>query len=225
MSDYSLFDIAGPIMIGPSSSHTAGAAKIGLIARHIFGKQPKKVLFNLHGSFAQVYAGHATDRALVAGILGMPTFDKRLPQAFELASQEGVEYKFRPVNLGKNAHANTVQIDFEDQPEFSVTGCSVGGGKIKIEKIGQFEVQLSCSHARQHLLLIWHKFDYSFSTQIEDLSNKQDFEVLFSKRDQNHIEKALTALVSPVPFAEELMQLIEKSDLVQQTRLISELPV
>src|SRR5690606_7935773 len=94
MKNYSAFDILGPIMIGPSSSHTAGAARLAKVAAKIAGEKIVKVRFLLHGSFAKTYRGHGTDRALVAGILGMDPMDERLRDAMDIAKEKGLEFSF-----------------------------------------------------------------------------------------------------------------------------------
>lgn len=108
MANIGVFDVLGPIMIGPSSSHTAGAARLGKIARTIVNKPIKEVTFLLHGSFKETYRGHGTDRALVAGILGMEPSDDRLRNAIELAEKEGIAITFQPSDLGQ-VHPNTVK--------------------------------------------------------------------------------------------------------------------
>lgn len=141
---FSLFDIAGPIMIGPSSSHTAGACKIGQFARALFNKTPEKITFILHGSFGEVYKGHATDRALLAGVMKFKTSDPRLKNAFEIARQKKISYEFRVENLGEKYHPNTVKIilEAEGKKEMSIIGSSIGGGNIIIVKINEFEVNI-----------------------------------------------------------------------------------
>lgn len=91
-----IFDIIGPVMIGPSSSHTAGACRLGRVARKILADRPIKARIGLCGSFAQTYRGHGTDKALIAGILDMHTYDPRLRNALTLAGEEGLEYEFYP---------------------------------------------------------------------------------------------------------------------------------
>jgi L-serine dehydratase len=143
-SRYSLFDIAGPVMVGPSSSHTAGACKIGQYARALFNKTPEKVTFYLHGSFGQVYKGHATDRALLAGIMRFKTSDPNLKDAFSIAKDKGIDYEFVVKDLGAHYHANTVEIVLEAKGKkpMSVLGSSIGGGKMMIVKIDKFDVEI-----------------------------------------------------------------------------------
>ncbi len=157
-SHYSIFDIAGPIMVGPSSSHTAGACKIGQIARALFHGTPDKVTFVLHGSFATVYKGHATDRALVGGVMKFKTSDPRIKNSFELAQKAGLKYEIKTSDLGEKYHPNTVKIIMEkwDRQPMEVTGSSIGGGIIKVVKIDQFDVDLRGVAGQFKTLVVWH---------------------------------------------------------------------
>ncbi len=146
MKRYSLFDIVGPDMIGPSSSHTAGAAKISFMAGRIFGLRIVKVVFELHGSFAKTYMGHGTDKALLAGVLGIRHNDERLRDAYEIA--EGImEYEFIKCDLG-DVHPNTVRITMTgDSGETGVVqGSSIGGGNAVITKINDVDVEIDGTH-------------------------------------------------------------------------------
>ncbi|BDR76199.1 L-serine ammonia-lyase, iron-sulfur-dependent subunit beta [Clostridium tetani] len=140
--NFSVFDIVGPIMIGPSSSHTAGAARLAKLAASIAGEKIKKVEFQLHGSFAKTYKGHGTDKALVAGILGMDPWDDRLKNSFEIAKEKGLDISFSEIEL-ENVHPNTVKfvITKEDNSTCSVIGSSIGGGNIIIFDIDGQEVE------------------------------------------------------------------------------------
>ncbi|MGO3017511.1 MAG: L-serine ammonia-lyase, iron-sulfur-dependent subunit beta [Anaerococcus sp.] len=144
MPNLSVFDIVGPIMIGPSSSHTAGANKIANIARNIAGEGFNRVDFYLHGSFAKTLKGHGTDKALVGGVLGYGPEDQRLKNSFELAKEQGMEFEFHSEDLG-NVHPNTVKIlmTYPDGSSFDVQGSSIGGGNIKINKIYGNDVEYS----------------------------------------------------------------------------------
>lgn len=139
MKEISLFDILGPVMIGPSSSHTAGAVRLGNIASMIYQKKILRVDFYLHGSFAKTYKGHGTDLALVAGILGLTTYDEKIVQAFQLAQEAGLAFSFHELDLGY-VHPNTVKIVFDGV--FSVTASSLGGGRVEIIEINGTEVSL-----------------------------------------------------------------------------------
>lgn len=144
MAEYGVFDVIGPIMIGPSSSHTAGAARIGRIAREILGTDFIRVIFYLHGSFAKTYKGHGTDKALVAGILGMGPSDENLRNSFELAKKQGISFEFIETDLGYY-HPNTVKIVFKskDNNDSYIIGSSIGGGSILISDINGNKVEFT----------------------------------------------------------------------------------
>ncbi len=139
-----VFDIVGPIMIGPSSSHTAGAVRIGRIAGALLGETAVKARIGLHGSFAKTYKGHGTDKALAAGILGMDTGDDRIRESLRLAQQAGMDVHFFPVHID-DAHPNTAQIELVGQSGKTITieGASVGGGNIRIRRVNGMEVDIS----------------------------------------------------------------------------------
>ena len=156
----SIFDVAGPKMVGPSSSHTAGACKIGQFARALFHKTPRKVTFYLHGSFGEVYKGHATDRALLGGVLKMKTSDPRIKKSFEIAKEKNIKYKFIVRDLGAKYHPNTVKIVLENRDnKMSVTGSSIGGGMIEIVRINEFDVLLKGRAGKYLSLVVSHKKD------------------------------------------------------------------
>lgn len=136
MKDYSAFDILGPIMVGPSSSHTAGAARLSRISKEIAGSGFYKVEFLLHGSFAKTYKGHGTDKALVGGILGMAPDDKNIKISLGKAKKKDIEVSFDEIDLGY-VHPNTVKIIFKykDDEDFYIIGSSIGGGNIIIMDI------------------------------------------------------------------------------------------
>jgi L-serine dehydratase len=140
----STFDCLGPIMIGPSSSHTAGAAKIGLVANKISDNDIKSVIFYLHGSFAKTYKGHGTDKALLGGLLGFDEKDKRIKFSFELAKERKIEYKFIAKDLG-DVHPNTVLIEIisSDNKKISIQGTSTGGGAMEINSLNGLKVKFS----------------------------------------------------------------------------------
>lgn len=155
MTTYTLFDLAGPIMVGPSSSHTAGAARLGQFARAIFNAVPERVHFFLHGSFGEVYMGHATDRALLGGVMGFAPSDPRIKDAFELAQKSGLSYEFQPGDLGPGHHPNTVRITLENKEDrMEIIGSSIGGGAIEILQINGFDVHISGNSADLYFILI-----------------------------------------------------------------------
>ena len=139
-----IFDILGPVMVGPSSSHTAGAARIGRMARTLLGEEPAEVKFHLHGSFAESGQGHGTDRALVAGLLNMEPDDLRIPNAFAEAEKAGLKYSFDWVDL-RDAHPNTVVADVTGKSgkRLELQASSVGGGRIRVNRLDGVEVDFT----------------------------------------------------------------------------------
>ena len=135
-----IFDIMGPIMVGPSSSHTAGAVRIGLITRRLLGSRPVSAQLLLHGSFAATGKGHGTDRALVAGLLDMAPDDPRIPRAFALAREAGMELNISTAVL-RGAHPNTVLLRVGDSQgrEMEVNASSLGGGRVRVNAIDGME--------------------------------------------------------------------------------------
>jgi len=142
----SVFDIIGPIMIGPSSSHTAGAARIGRVARTIFGRQPKWAKIHLYGSFAETYKGHGTDVAIVGGLLDFDTFDNRIIDALIIAKDIGMDIEFIEESEVPE-HPNTARIILGDElGQLEIVGLSIGGGKIEIDEINGFKLRLTGEH-------------------------------------------------------------------------------
>jgi len=148
----SLFDILGPVMVGPSSSHTAGACRLGLVARAILGGTPERALIRLHGSFAATGDGHGTKRAIVGGLIGLPPDDLRLRDAFHEAEDAGLEWSFENVDLGDGAHPNSVVFELTRGGEtVHVTGASIGGGRIEVSELNGFPVSLGGAY---HTLVV-----------------------------------------------------------------------
>lgn len=139
-----LFDIIGPVMIGPSSSHTAGAARLGNIARRVCDQDFNGVDFYLHGSFAQTYKGHGTDKALLGGVLGMKASDERIRNSLAIAAQAGLKYSFQSADLG-DQHPNTVKIVMhnDDGSSCAMVGSSIGGGKVLVTEINGMKVEFT----------------------------------------------------------------------------------
>lgn len=138
-----IFDIIGPVMVGPSSSHTAGAVRIGAFARLVLGTDPAKALIQLHGSFAATGEGHGTPLALLAGLLGLAPDDERIPEAEALAAERGLAYRFEEVDLGDEVHPNSVRLVLEGGgAALQLSASSVGGGRIVVYDVDGFEVDL-----------------------------------------------------------------------------------
>ena len=139
-----IFDILGPVMVGPSSSHTAGAVRIGRMARTLLGAEVVRADIGLHGSFAQTGQGHGTDRALVAGLLGMRPDDLGIPESFAIAANRGLAFRFHTISL-RDAHPNTAVLTAEstDGRKLTLQAASTGGGRIRVDRLDGVEVSFT----------------------------------------------------------------------------------
>ncbi len=155
MSSLSVFDLIGPVMIGPSSSHTAGAVRLGGLARAIFARDIVGCQFYLHGSFAETYKGHGTHLALSAGLMGWLPDDDRIRDSLAIADGAGLAFSFHPTDLGDDYHPNTVKmvIQGDGDHRMTVVGSSLGGGLVAVSEINDFSVQIS---GTSHALLVVH---------------------------------------------------------------------
>lgn len=150
----SVFDIIGPVMIGPSSSHTAGAARIGRVTRTLYGRQPKWAKIYLYGSFAETYKGHGTDVAIIGGLLDYDTYDERIKTAFEEAERLNFTFEFIPLDEEAD-HPNTAKIVVGDEDSvMELTGISIGGGKMEVVELNGFPLRLSGNYPA---LLVVHE--------------------------------------------------------------------
>ena len=149
-----VFDIIGPVMIGPSSSHTAGAVRLGRVAWKILEEKAVRADIRLSGSFAQTYRGHGTDKALIAGIMGMHSDDERIRRSLALAEEEGLVYSFTAEDI-RDAHPNTARIHLkgENGAECTIPGASIGGGNILITEIDGMEVSFT---GQYNTLMVLH---------------------------------------------------------------------
>jgi len=140
----SLLDIIGPIMVGPSSSHTAGACRLGLLARALVGGTPQTARIELHGSFARTGEGHGTDKAIAGGLMGFRPDDERLRTALEIAEHEHLDYRFEKTTISDDAHPNTVRMSLERDGRSSVmTGSSLGAGRVLVTEIDGYPVEVT----------------------------------------------------------------------------------
>lgn len=179
MKDYSVFDILGPIMIGPSSSHTAGAARLARISQEIAGDGFYKVAFMLHGSFAKTYKGHGTDKALVGGILGMNPDDENIKTSLEKAKEKKIYISFEEVDLGY-VHPNTVKLIFKyrDKEDFYIIGSSIGGGNIVIVNINGNDVNFT---ADKPTLFLKYKDRKGVISEVGSIFSTNDFNIASMK--------------------------------------------
>ncbi|MBX2945543.1 MAG: L-serine ammonia-lyase, iron-sulfur-dependent subunit beta [Cyclobacteriaceae bacterium] len=149
----SVFDMIGPVMIGPSSSHTAGVVRIARTARKLLGSQPEQAEIIFYNSFARTYEGHGSDRAIIAGLLDFKTDDKRIKDALDLAGKMGLKYQFKSVGNASTMHPNTIRVSIKSsEREIEVLGESKGGGIINIAEVDGFKADFSAS---LHTLVIF----------------------------------------------------------------------
>ena len=191
MKNYSVFDIIGPIMIGPSSSHTAGAARLAKIASIIAGKNIASAQFVLHGSFAKTYKGHGTDRALVAGILGMDPWDDRLKDSINIAKKQGLGIEFAFEDLGE-VHPNTVKfiITKKSGRIAEIIGSSVGGGNILIFEVDGQPVQFTGNYPT---IIINHKDIPGMISKVSTILYDENVNIAFMNvyRNSRGLEAAM----------------------------------
>lgn len=170
-----VFDIIGPVMIGPSSSHTAGACRIGLFVRMIINKPIKSVRIILSGSFAKTYKGHGTDKAIVAGLLNISPDDVRLPDSFEIAKKESMDFSIECEEI-ELAHPNTVKIiaKREGKEDLNVVGESIGGGNIKIVNVNGIKIDIDGKYGTY---IVGHTDRVGMITKISEVLTKNNVNV------------------------------------------------
>ncbi|MFT8319448.1 MAG: L-serine ammonia-lyase, iron-sulfur-dependent subunit beta [Bacillus sp. (in: firmicutes)] len=187
----SVFDIIGPVMIGPSSSHTAGAARIGRVARSLFERQPKWANIHLYGSFAETYKGHGTDVALVGGLLDYDTFDERIKNSLQIAQEKGMNISFHIENAIPE-HPNTARVHIGDeQGEMELVGISIGGGKIEITELNGFQLKLSGHHPA---ILVVHNDRFGAIAKVSNIL--AEYEVNIGHMEVSRKEKGMLALMT-----------------------------
>lgn len=216
----SIFEILGPIMIGPSSSHTAGAARLSYIARQIVAQEFHRVEFNLHGSFAQTFKGHGTDKALVAGALGLREDDERLPAAFLLAEQKGLSYSFNTIEL-EGVHENTVKMVFHlrNGGESVVVGSSLGGAQILITEIDGFPTEY---RALSPTLLITQQDRQGVINKITSVLAALDINIgvmKVSRKDKGSIASCIIETDEQIPA--EVGELLSRIPQIIRVRIIN----
>ena len=179
MKNYSAFDILGPIMIGPSSSHTAGAARLGKIASTIAAGDIVEVRFLLHGSFAKTYKGHGTDKALVAGILGFDPWDEEIKESFEIARARNIKFSFEEVVM-EGAHPNTVKFIIKkvDNSISTITGSSIGGGNVIVTEINGMDIEFTGEYPT---LIINHKDKPGMISKVSTVISNDNINIAFLK--------------------------------------------
>ncbi|WP_379128046.1 L-serine ammonia-lyase, iron-sulfur-dependent subunit beta [Paenibacillus sp. sgz500958] len=215
-----VFSIIGPAMVGPSSSHTAGAARIGRAARQVLGEMPGQAEVIFFGSFAATYQGHGTDRAIAGGLLDFATDDHRLPDSIKLAEEAGMEISFRQ-GAGLFPHPNTVQLVLtgkDSGSKLSLTGISIGGGNIEIVDIDGFAVKLSGMYPT---VLIQHMDYLGVLASVTDVMRKGQFNIGHMSLDRkNRSGAALTVLELDECATPELLRELEDLPAVKSVKLV-----
>ena len=220
MSFISVFDVLGPNMIGPSSSHTAGAAVIAGVARKLIAPPLKKVEFTLYGSFAKTYRGHGTDRALLGGILGFDTDDVRIRDSFEIARQRGLEFAFIPNETEQDVHPNTADIRMENESGqvMTVRGVSLGGGKMKITRINGVEVDFTGEYSA---LIVIHQDTPGVVAHITHVLSEHNVNIAFMRlfrEARGHT--AYSIIESDGTLPESIPAQLQKNAYIRDVRLV-----
>ena len=214
-----VFDIVVPVMIGPSSSHTAGAVRLGKMARTILGEEPVTAVLELHGSFARTYKGHGTDIALVAGLLGFDTDDDRIRKALDIAKEHGLDVTFAPVDLG-NVHPNTVAMSLTDASgrELRVVGASIGGGNIIITEIDGYQVKI---YGNYYTMITIHQDKPGVIALVTHALSQEGVNIAFMRVSrQERGAQALMIIESDQPVSEEAIRLVNNIGAVKLALLI-----
>lgn len=215
-----VFSIIGPAMVGPSSSHTAGAARIGRAARQVLGEMPREAEVIFFGSFAATYQGHGTDRAIIGGLLDFATDDHRLPDSVELAAEAGMDISFRQ-GTGLFPHPNTVKLRLvgrDTGTELTLTGISIGGGNIEIVDIDGFGVKLTGMYPT---VLINHMDYLGVLASVTDVMRRGQFNIGHMSLDRkNRSGAALTVLELDEPATAGLLQELQALTAVKSVKVV-----
>lgn len=216
-----VFSIIGPAMVGPSSSHTAGAARIGRAARQVLGEQPREAVVTFFGSFAATYQGHGTDRAIVGGLLDFTTDDPRLPDSLELSAELGMKISFEQ-GTGLFPHPNTVRLHLIGQQtgaELTLTGISIGGGNIEIVDINGFGVKLTGMYPT---VLIEHMDYLGVLASVTDVMRSGQFNIGHMSLDRkNRSGAALTVLELDEAATPQLIEALKGLTAVKSVKLVN----
>ncbi len=220
MSFISVFDVLGPNMIGPSSSHTAGACAIAHLAQKMKSGSLKEVSFTLYGSFAKTYQGHGTDRALLGGIMGFAADAIRIRDSFDIAEKRGIVYRFIPDEKETDVHPNTVDIRMTDESgaQMTVRGESLGGGKVRIVRINQVQVDFTGEY---NAVIIIQKARPGVAAHITRALSDRGVNIAFMRlfREAKG-EKAYTIVESDDRLPEDIKETLLENPNVQDVMLI-----
>ena len=220
MAFISLFEVIGPNMVGPSSSHTAGAVSMALLARKLFPAEIKKVEFTLYGSFAKTYRGHGTDRALLGGIIGFETDDLRIRDSLSIAKERNLDYHFSIGQDTGEEHPNTADIDMTgvNGERLFVRGVSIGGGKVKIVRLNQIDVDFTGEYST---LIISQTDRPGVVAHITKVLSEREVNIAFMRlfREEKGA-KAFTVVESDERIPDEVVEQIRENPLVSDVMLV-----
>ena len=220
MALISLFEVIGPNMVGPSSSHTAGAVSMALLARKLFPAEIKKVEFTLYGSFAKTYRGHGTDRALLGGIMGFETDDLRIRDSLSIAKERNLDYHFSIGQDTGEEHPNTADIDMTgvNGERLFVRGVSIGGGKVKIVRLNQIDVDFTGEYST---LIISQTDRPGVVAHITKVLSEREVNIAFMRlfREEKGA-KAFTVVESDERIPDEVVERIRENPLVSDVMLV-----
>ena len=220
MAFISLFEVIGPNMVGPSSSHTAGAVSMALLARKLFPAEIKKVEFTLYGSFAKTYRGHGTDRALLGGIMGFETDDLRIRDSLSIAKERNLDYHFSIGQDTGEEHPNTADIDMTgvNGERLFVRGVSIGGGKVKIVRLNQIDVDFTGEYST---LIISQTDRPGVVAHITKVLSEREVNIAFMRlfREEKGA-KSFTVVESDERIPDEVVERIRENPLVSDVMLV-----
>ncbi len=192
MKKSTLFDIISPVMIGPSSSHTAGAVRLGLLAKNIYKNTPKKVVFKLYNSYAHTGKGHGTEKGLLAGVLGLSVDDRRIKNIFESDIAKEIDYSFEYYDNFKY-HPNAVEMIFDGKNKMFIAGESVGAGEVAIRKIDDFNIKLT---GKYNTLILVYKDMPGMISQVSSILQSKNINIASLICDRNAKGKEASMIIS-----------------------------
>jgi L-serine dehydratase len=213
-----VFSIIGPGMVGPSSSHTAGAVRLGRVARALLGEVPVSAEIMLYGSFAETYRGHGTDLAIVGGLLDYDTDDERIPQSLDIAEQSGLKVIFKK-SKARVAHPNTVKIKLSSaERSVIMIGSSIGGGNIEVSSVNDFDIEFTGSYPT---LLIFHIDRPGLLADVTRLLSDENVNIGYMDVDRKaRSGEAMTAIEVDSPVSVRLLDELKKLQNVHEVRII-----
>ncbi len=222
MAFISVFDVLGPNMIGPSSSHTAGAEIIAFLAQKMLTPPLRRVEFTLYGSFAKTYHGHGTDRALLGGILGFSADDSRIRDSFRIAEEQGIAYRFKTNETETEVHPNTVDIRMENAAgqTMCIRGESLGGGKVRIVRINGVEVDFTGEY---NALIVVQQDKPGVVAHITKILSDRGVNIAFMRlfREEKG-SKAYTIVESDERLPEDVDQLLRQNPHIHDVMIVQQ---